>query len=782
VCIGGPRTLKLRGSCFEKFNHLKIMKNFEEQKICNRRIYWSVISLVALSCGGTALGQSFIGAGNGVATNTSTNGLSTGSSTNVTDLGNVTVLGKLDKARSNILPDLGATAYTHTAAQIEMQSQGADAPFNEVILRSPGVAQDSAANGDLHVRGEHANLQYRIDDVLLPEGISGFGLELSPRFVQSMQLITGSLPAQYGFRTAGIVDIQTKSGAFENGGTVEMYGGSHDTYSPSYEYGTTQGKWSFYTDGSYEHNYLGIENVTSSPNAIHDNTDQYKAFVYGSYLIDDTSRISVIGSASYADFQIPVNPNQQPISTQGDGVTPWVQGTFVPTDLNDNQNEQNYYGVIAYQKSAGDFNLQVSGFGRDSSAHYVPGNPTAALYYNGGVATDEKRTLYSGGMEANASYEIGDDHTVRGGFLGMNEYVEADTSTTVFQLLNGNIDPANTAPEIFTQDNTPHAVFDGVYLQDEWKMFSKFTVNYGARFDEYSSSTDDENQLSPRINVIYQPTDSTTLHAGYSRYFTPPPLETVPVGDITAFNNTSGASAVNTGITPVKAERANYYDAGITQKITPKLQVGLDGYYKTAQQQLDDGLFGQSLILSSFNYSQGRVYGAEFTASYTDGGFSSYANLALSRAQGKGAASAQFLWPNQNVVNYVNNNWINLDHDQLISGSFGVAYTWKESARAGTSVYLDAIYGSGLRQDGGPIPGDPADAIPNGGTVPSYYTVNVGAEQAYKLNKSHTLKARLDIVNLTDNSYELRSGTGVGVNAAQYGARIGFFGSLSYTF
>ncbi len=755
------------------------MKILEEQKIRNRRVYWSVISLVALSCGGTALGQSSIGTRvNGATVNTSTNGVSSGSTTNVTNLGTVTVIGRLDKARSNILPDLGATAYMHTADQIEMQSQGADAPFNEVILRSPGVAQDSAPNGDLHVRGEHANLQYRIDDVLLPEGISGFGLELSPRFVQSVQLVTGSLPAQYGFRTAGIVDIQTKSGAFENGGTVEMYGGSHDTISPSYEYGTTQGKWSFYTDGSYEHNDLGIENTTSSPNAIHDNTDQYKAFVYGSYVIDDTSRVSIIGSVSYADYQLPIDPNQ-PTTTQGDG-TPWVPGTYSPTDLNDNQNEQNYYGVIAYQKSAGDFNLQVSAFGRDSSAHYVPDNPNATLNYNGGVATNEKRTLYSGGLEANASYDIGDYHTVRGGLLGMNEYVVADTATTVFP-----VDAAGDiagAEETIAQHNTPHAMFAGVYLQDEWKILPQVTVNYGARFDEYSSSSDNENQLSPRINLIYQPTDWTTLHAGYSRYFTPPPLETVPAGDITAFNGTSGASGVTTA-DPVKAERANYYDAGITQKITPKLQVGLDGYYKTAQNQLDDGLFGQSLILSSFNYAQGRVYGAEFTASYTDGGFSAYANLALSKAQGKGASSAQFLWPNQAVENYVNTHWIYLDHDQWISGSFGVSYAWKETDRTGTKVYLDAIYGSGLRQDGGPIPGDlNADPIPNGAAVPNYYTLNVGAEQTFKIYKNQTLKARLDIVNLTDNSYELRSGSGVGVNAAEWGARIGFFGSLSYTF
>ena len=95
------------------------------------------------------------------------------------------------------------------------------------------------------------------------------------------------------------------------------------------------------------------------------------------------------------------------------------------------------------------------------------------------------------------------------------------------------------------------------------------------------------------------------------------------------------------------------------------MQVGLDGYYKTAQQQLDDGLFGQSLILSSFNYSQGRVYGVEFTGSYTAGGFSAYANVAYSVAQGKGASSAQFLWRRPgNGADYVNTHWIYLDHDQ----------------------------------------------------------------------------------------------------------------------
>jgi hypothetical protein len=92
---------------------------------------------------------------------------------------------------------------------------------------------------------------------------------------------------------------------------------------------------------------------------------------------------------------------------------------------------------------------------------------------------------------------------------------------------------------------------------------------------------------------------------------------------------------------------------------------------------------------------------------------------------------------------------------------------------------VDAIYGSGLRTDSTDSLGN---TIPNGGSVPAYYSVNIGAAQSYNVYKKQVLTARLDVVNLTDNSYELRNGTGVGVNAAQYGERLGFYGSLSYSF
>jgi hypothetical protein len=241
---------------------------------------------------------------------------------------------------------------------------------------------------------------------------------------------------------------------------------------------------------------------------------------------------------------------------------------------------------------------------------------------------------------------------------------------------------------------------------------------------------------------------------------------------VAKFDGTSNASSVTGNIGSVKAERADYFDLGAAQQLTPDLSVGVDGYYKYAHNQLDDGLFGQTLILSAFNYEHGRIYGVEFPINYTHGGFSAYANVAYSKAQGENWNSAQFLF-NQADLNYVKDHWISLDHDQRVTGSFGTSYLWKEGEKSSTRVYMDAIYGTGLRT---------SVNTPNDSSVPAYYTINVGAEQSYKFTKKQILKARLDVVNLTDNSYELRDGSGVGVNAAQYGERLGFYGSLSYAF
>src|SRR5271157_1465353 len=114
----------------------------------------------------------------------------------------VVIAKQLDQARDQIQPSLGATVYTFSPDALEDIPQGENAPLNQVLLQAPGVAQDSF--GQIHLRGEHANVQYRLNGVELPEGLSVFGQALISRFANSISLITGALPAQYGLQTAGV--------------------------------------------------------------------------------------------------------------------------------------------------------------------------------------------------------------------------------------------------------------------------------------------------------------------------------------------------------------------------------------------------------------------------------------------------------------------------------------------------------------------------------------------------------------------------------------------------
>ena len=659
---------------------------------------------------------------------------------------------EFDISREQIVPSLGATRYTVGPDRLDSQAQGEDAPFNQTILRFPGVAQDSF--GQLHVRGEHANLQYRIDDVLIPESIPGFGQVLETRFADNISLITGALPAQFGFRNTGIIDIHTKNGATFQQGDATVYGGSFDTITPSFEYGGVTGKLNYYWTGSYLHNGIGIENPTSSSDPIHDDTDQYRMFGYSSYIIDDTSRFVLLTSGYHGDFQIPNTPGLPPVFSLRD------VPTFDSAKLNEIQAEQDAYAILAYQKKSDVFNMQASVFTSYSSILFRPDN-VGDLIFNG-VASRVDRDIFSNGLEFDASYKLTDQHTLRGGFFFLEQHATVGTVTLAFPAdANGN--QTSDIPLHIVDNNGKYGYLYGFYLQDEWKPFEQLTINFGGRFDVVDAFSN-ENQLSPRLNIVWEPLKGTTLHAGYARYFTPPPLENVQQSTIAKFDDTTNESKT-TKDSPVKSERAHYFDAGATQKIAEGLNVSIDGFYKSSHDTLDEGQFGQALILSSFNYNRGEIYGGEFTANYDHGPFTAYLNAAYGWARGNVVSSAQFLFDPEEL-HFIHRNWVFLDHDQRFTGSSGISYTWKDW-RAG----IDGLYGNGLRQ-----------GFANTQKLHPYETFNVNLSRRIQITEKTAIKIRFDVVNLFDKVYELRSGSGIGVFAPQFGQRRGFYGTVAYEF
>jgi len=663
---------------------------------------------------------------------------------------------RLESAGASIQPSLGATDYAISNATIQALPGGDNQQLSQILLQTPGVAQDGA--GQLHVRDDHGNLQYRINGIILPEGLAVFGQTLTPRFVNRFDLLTGALPAQYGLRTAGIIDIHTKSGLFENGGSLSLYGGSNNTIVPSLEYGGHSDGTNFYASVEYRRNDLGIESVDGSRHPLHDRTDQVHAFGYLDHIINSENRVSLIAGYSDQRFQIPNPRGLHPDGTFSVG----GRTDFLSDNLDERQRERTAFALASFLHNADPFTFQASLFARYSSLDYYP-DVLGELLFNGLAQRAAKRDL-TAGVQLEGVYRIGDSHTLRAGVVISRDRGTSRTTTQVFPLdANGN----QAGEPISIPDNSRATEWTySAYLQDEWKIVPQLTLNFGARFDAYSGFRK-ERQLSPRANLVWTPGSGTTIHLGYARYFSPPPFANVATPTVALFTGTSGEAPGGLTTTTPFAERQDYFDVGIQQRVGP-LTLGLDGYYRRSHNLIDEGQFGAPIILTPFNYRDGRIRGIEGNITYAHGPWLAYANLAWARAKGRDIVSSQFNFDPADLA-YISNHYIYLDHDQTWTGSAGLSYRFEHGALGGTRFGADLIYGSGLRTT-------PVGAPPNSGHLPGYVQVNASLSHRFE---SAGLELRLDVVNVFDRVYLIRDGSGIGVGAPQYGPRRGFFVGIS---
>jgi outer membrane receptor protein involved in Fe transport len=656
--------------------------------------------------------------------------------------------------RDNVAPKGPANSTSISRENIDNLPAGTNTPFDKVLLQLPGVSQDSAGSGDFHVRNEHANVQYRINGILLPDGVSGFSQVLDSTFIRELTLLDGALPAEYGLHTAGIIDIQTRNGADDPGTTVDLYGGSYRTIQPTITQSGVVGRWDYFVSGRFTSDNLGIENPTPAHDAIHDDTRQGRYFAYVSGQLEDGSRLTFMSGASLAAYQIPNSAGTPP------AFTAFGVSNFDSALLNENQVERSIFSVLAWQKSFGAVDSQVSYFQRYSELHFTP-DPIGDIVFNG-VASDVTRSSLVNGIQSDNAYRTSTRNTLRFGFTAQIEHAVAnDTNTVLPTDASGN--PIDS-PFILPANTSKTGTVDGVYLSDEYDLTRELAVTGGLRYD-YMGEYVTTDQLSPRLGIVYKPVDTTTFHAGYARYFTPPELALSGPTPVLSFNNTTLASDV-TESSPVRPERSHYFDVGVTQHILPGLDVGLDGYYKIANNLLDDGQFGQALVLTAFNYAKAYNEGGELKINYVNGGLRAYGNLSVAQQRATQVSSNQYLFDPDELA-YIQDHYIFTDHDQLFTVSGGGSYKI-----GGTTFSTDVVYGSGLR-----------DGFANTGTVAPHAVVNLGVSQDVTLlpgGKPTTF--RLTVVNVADIPYAIRDGSGIGVFQAQYGSRRAVYGGITQRF
>ena len=671
------------------------------------------------------------------------------------------VTAKLNWARNALSPETGSTVYRFSERNLEQLPKGDNTPLNQALAQAPGVSLDSYGQGQdlIHIHGLNGGgIQYRLNGIFLPAAVSSFGQLFSPYFVRSISLITNFMPAQFGYRNEGVVDIHTKDGCLDQGGQLQFFGGQRATIQPSLQYGGCSGRLSYYLSGFYLQNNLGVASPTRTPDPVHDFTRQGQGFGYLSFVARPTMRVSLIVGTAENFFQIPGQPDLPPVFTLA-GVS------HVPDsdNLSASEFEQNYYGILALQGTLGGrTDYQVALFSRYYQINYDP-DPVGDLIYNGIAA----RIMHSGfinGVQGDSSYRWNPRHTLQSGFYISGETLEEDDHASVFPLNSMGI--PETTPIAVVDNLNGKALLFGVYLQDQWRPSNKLEITLGARWDlmDYRVS---QNQFSPRLGAVYKLAATTSLNLGYARYFQVPPFEAVQLETVSKFSHTTGASAVPFGNQDIKAEDDNFFDAGVNQTLPWQLSADLEGFFYLAKKKLDLAQFGSAYIFAPLNYADGRGWGTDLSLVRSGDKFSAYLNFSYAVAQGKNISAGQFLADDVAELAYISNHWITLDDNQEFVASSGLTYRV-----LGVALMVDGSWGSGY-----------PSGFANQSTLKPYLQVNAAIERAVRLPwGGGQIIGRVTVENIFDHAYQLRNGTGVGVFAPAFGPRRTLYFSVTLPF
>jgi outer membrane receptor protein involved in Fe transport len=622
-------------------------------------------------------------------------------------------------------------------------------------LQMPGVALDR--DQEIHIRGEHMGIQYQMNGILLPLDMNNdptFTQLLNSYFVQSVSLLDGVLPARYGYRTSGVIDIHTKDGCEGGHNNLTLSGGQRDTAQANFQVSGCAAKLSYYLTGTFLQSNLGFSSAVPAPDPIHDAVTQGQGFAYLTNALGPATKLSLISGITLGFNQFPNQPNLLP-EFQLKNVNP---ASHPSSAIDSGLNQQDYYGVLALNGAMGqDWHYQVGYSAHCNTLRFYP-DPIGDLIYQG-IASNVFTSDLSNTLQGDLTYHLGSTQALRGGFY-LGEYgVESDQTSQVFPIVAGA--PSNLPISVTANLNKVNLVYS-VYFEDTWQIANRLSVNFGSRWDRVSGFTDDS-QFSPTINFMYRAPTETTVHAGFARNFRVPNFQNVSSGIFGLFKGTTGAAdSTLSGNTSPFAETDYTWDAGFMQRLTPHLTFAQDDYYRLDRHYLDEGQFGFVPIDAPFNYVRGWGAGNENSLTWNLDNFSARANLFVAREEDIGVASGQYNFP-LDELSSIGRHYIVLDHSPLVGASGGLAYRWHDY-----QFTFDGLFSSGLR--GG---------YANQTALPKVWQFNMSAARDFAIPRLGKFTNRIVLLNIFDRTNLIRPANGIGVFQAAYGPRITVYDALT---
>ncbi|MCL4557052.1 MAG: TonB-dependent receptor [Deltaproteobacteria bacterium] len=579
--------------------------------------------------------------------------------------------------------------------------------LSKILYTVPGAVQGPF--GEVHFRGAHTEITYRIDGIEIPSAVSGsFSDILDPQDIESIDVLTGGYPAEYGNSLAGVVNIQTKH---TSGKEVGFSAGNYTTNDINFDVAGSKGAFDYHLSGISYHTDRGIDTPVVNP--IHD--ELFKNALLGDfgYVVDNDDKLALLLSGNISQYQIPNTYQQQALG------------------VNDNQGESNDFEVLIWRHDfLNDSNLSLSQYRRGSTLSSL-GSPADL---DGGTVTTP--AYLNNVIESNLDYGTQADYTnntvqhnqikagIRYKYMINNQSFYLEENPATYQS--------------FFDAHVDRAYEGSGYVQDEFHL-RPVTVDAGLRYD-YLDQYITADQVSPRLGIAIQPFATNTIHGYYGQFFQPAPFESIRINSIPMFQNQ------NMSI-PLKPERDDYFEAGDRQLIGPYLLAKLTWYYKLMTDVIDYNQLLSSNIYVPYNIQSGYTRGIEFSLKSSEAyGLSGEFNIAWEKSQGKGAITGGLF-----TVQPLPPGYFYFDHDQTYTSSLTINYRY-----AAFWSMLDIEYGSGLPYGYDPVTGNVNFLRVPPHTIPDLYLgYNFG--RGFYLGKS---AIELDIANILNTSYLINQQNG----------------------
>jgi len=649
----------------------------------------------------------------------------------------------------------GSSQYGVTSQDIENLPGGTNTALTDVLAQMPGVALDQ--NQQIHIRDtEGPQFQYQINGVMVPLDINTnppFISMINPIFIKRLDLLDGILPSRYSYATGGVVDIETKDGCTDPGGSASLYAGQRDTFQPSVQYGGCSGKFSYYVTALLGHDDTAFSSATPGPNAIHNHSDMGQAFGFFTLRLDDTTKLSLVTSAAGSNNQLPNVDNLTPQFTlAGAGNSP--SGA-----INSYLNFRDSLAILTLDGTPeDDLSYKLAYTVHAISQNFNPDNQGELIYQ--GVASTASHHDFDNTLQGDVTYRRG-SHTIGTGFYVGSYRVMVDDTTLSFPVdADGN--QTSSVPVQATANTARTNILSGLYVNDLWKINDQFRLNTGLRWDELTGFTS-KNQFDPTINLSYLPTADTTFHGGFARYMEVPSFQGISPNAAAAFAGTVAGGPP--GIANPLTEDDYEWDVGVVHHVSPQLTLSQDNFFELTRHYLDTGQFGVVPIFAPFNYDHGTIWGSEFGAAYKNGGLSSYVNVSLGRNLQKGVVTGQFNFDPDELA-YINSHHIILDHQPLVGLAAGTTYDWQS-----WSFSVDTNFNTGLR-------GGFADQE----ALPNVWQVNFSVQRGFDVPGVGKVFDRVSVLNVLNRINLIRPAEGIGIFQSAYGPRATVYNTLTVPF